>query len=100
MIILNQRLLPEPQVKQIREWLREPAARVFIDWIASCAAEKAADAGNSLVSAEPGDDADAKNSAEDARRFLAVHEIMTKVILDEIKMQTVELKPRPLIQEK
>lgn len=96
MIHLSQRPLSDPRAKQIHEWLKDPACRAFIEWVANQGAAKTAEVGNALVSDEMGNDVDAKNVAEEARKYLAVHDLLTGVLLGKIKLTETDLKPKPL----
>lgn len=99
MLNLQSKPLPESQVKAIKEWLREPPARAFVDWLAHRAAAFTAEAGNALVESDLAAAVEANNAAEEARKFVAVHEIMVRVMTaTDNPFSMVEIKPKPLTE--
>jgi hypothetical protein len=96
MIYLQHRLLPEDQVKAIREWIRTPACQAFTNYLAACAAVQTAKAGNKLVDGDESDEIEAKRFADEARKYLGAHEIMLQLIDPTFKFEVANLLPKPL----
>jgi hypothetical protein len=88
--------MPEDRAKQIKLWLQDPAAQVFVNWLSNQCAALAAEAGNQLVDGGESDEADAKATAEKARQYLSAFEIMAKVIPKDFKFQIVTFREKPL----
>ncbi len=99
MIHVNNQLLPEDQVKAIRLWLQEPAARYFIEWLSNQSAGYAAEAGNKLVEGGDSDLEDAKNLAANARKYLAAFVIMRDAMPNHFLFQVANMRAKPLSTE-
>lgn len=96
MLHLQNQLLPEDQVKQIREWLQNPAAQIFANWLSNQCAGHAAEAGNKMVDGSDSDEVDAKGEALIARQYLNAFNIMKNVLQKDFKFQVVTFKEKPL----
>lgn len=94
--------LPEPQRKEILDWLNLPAARKFRDCVANMAAEHSAEAGNRLADATQTEESavlEANDHADKAKPFLAVLNVMAAMLNEDYEFVSVQFTAKPTITE-
>lgn len=98
-IQFNPKLLSDPKAKGIGEWLRDPRARDYLEFLAFKAAEATAKAGNSSVEGSETELINAKDHATEARNLgNVINTLQTHASFD-YKFEIAELKSTPPIKE-
>jgi len=87
---------PEAQVKQVREWLTQPAFEIFVSFLANQAATLTAEAGNALVDGSEPSKIEAEQKAAEARRYQAAWEIMIQFVDRTYTPPNSKILPRPI----
>jgi nucleoside phosphorylase len=98
MIFLHPKLLSDPKAKGISEWLRDPRARDYFEYLMAKAAEKAAEAGNGLTDGSNNAVVDAKEHAKEAKRYTEMVSTMQAHAAHDFNFPIVELKSTPPIK--
>lgn len=82
-------------MKQIRDWLRQPACRLFRQHLSALAAAATAQAGNNLIGDENGPlENEAKQYAENARMWLNAEKAIDHCAAPGYEFESSDLKPK------